>query len=423
MLFFLKVSSVFLLGVAAACWGGCRRAPAEDGNRIVYALWGSVEQLKAEHELIRAFREEHPEIEVKTVAIGSRYADKIQAMMVGGVAPDVIMVEMSFYDEWAARGVLVDLTEQFHELHEESPLLPVPYRAFARREGIFALPVNCHGFATYYNEEALLAAGVEIPEEGLTWSYLREIAPKLSRRAGDPAALTEYALLLHNYWPIFWQHGARLFDDPEEPRRVAVNTPEAVAALDFIREVVASGFAVPPGMISDHGTYQLFRDGRVAFYFDGRWRTPEFARKTGLTWEVTGYPSGPVSGVTVHGGTGLAIWEGSAKKEAAMKFVQYYASVKGAALAMREQRYVPVFAELAYGEDFLGLRPPEGIHHFCDTMKEGASRAVLYAPGAQEVSRIFNARIEQALGHPEKSSREVIEGLEADLKRWMERRR
>jgi multiple sugar transport system substrate-binding protein len=186
-----------------------------------------------------------------------------------------------------------------------------------------------------------------------------------------------------------------------------------------MRRINARGVAVPPDMTGDQGTYQLFRDGKVAFYFDGRWRTPDFAGRTGFTWDVAPVPAGPVKRITQHGGTGLAVWRKSPQPAAAREFLRFYASPRGARLAMQAGRYVPVFRELAFGREFLSLRPPDSIVRFSETMEAGASTTLLYAPGGQEVADVFGGRMQQVLSQPDLPATKILAGLEADLNRWL----
>ena len=118
-----------LLGVLLLA--GCRK-PDGDRVEVTFSLWGSAEQLRIERSIIEAFEAAHPGIRVRAMAIGQRYPQKIQAMLVGNVAPDVIMVEMVQYDEWASRGALADVTEVVAAAVGDRGMLPLPERAFLR---------------------------------------------------------------------------------------------------------------------------------------------------------------------------------------------------------------------------------------------------------------------------------------------------
>jgi len=409
---------LFLL--CLACLAGC--VPRKDGRKeITYAFWGSTEQQKIERSIVEAFEKENPDIKVNLLPIGgSRYAEKVQAMLVGKVAPDVVMVEMNQYLEWAARGALVDLTEDVAAMTSDRPLMPLPQAAFACRGKFYAMPANCCGLAMYYNADALKKAGIR-PAELKTWRDLQRLAPRLSRRAGDPGAPTDYALLMPPALIPFWAFGGELFDDLRHPTRVTVQTPAALDAIKFLREMDAAGYAVPPDVSSDQGTYQLFRDGKVAIMFDGRWRTPELAGKTAFAWDVMPIPAGPVRRITIHGGTGLAVTRDSKEIGAARKFVKFYMSPEAQKLAVEGGRLVPVFRDEAMGKDFLALRPPEHMEVFSATMEDGASSLAAYCPGASQVRDIFSSRMEEVLSEPDRPAEEILKGLDADLNRWLQR--
>lgn len=414
-LFFVAATICFILG-------GCTRAP--DENRITFALWGTPEQERAALELIRAFEEENPEIRVDLQVMGyGRYFDRLQAMMIGNVAPDVMMIGVNYYDEWAARGVLVEVTEDFRQLEEMGEVMPVPRDAVERDGRVYGYPVNITGVATCVNLDAFDQAGIELPEDGrLTWDEIMEIAPRLSSRRGNPDAPTDYAMIMPAPIVFFWQEGFDLFDDPHDPREVAINRPGAAEVLERIRKFHHEGWVVPPEVGLDEGYRELFRDGKVAIFFDNLIGSLMFYDQTRFEWDILPFPYGSESNVSTLGSMSLGIWSNSPNQEAAREFARYYASPEGARLSMRSQRWQPIYRELAYGEEFLEMSPPPSMHRFSEMMEEGASRPILYAPGLQSVNRIFNDRIAQALSEPDRSEEEILKGLEADLKRWLSRR-
>lgn len=397
---------------------GCTR-PEGAEKHIQYSFWGSVLQQKTEEKIVRDFEAEHPHIKVDLLCIGSRYADKIQAMMVGDAAPDVIMVESVQYRDWASRGVLLDVTEDMRALERDLTLMPVPRRLFDCAGHFYALPVNCHGLAMYCNLQLLAQAGIPFPSDGITWDQLADVAPKLARRAGNPDAPTDYAMIMPLPLILLWAYGGDLFDNPFHPTRVIVNSPESARVIEYMRRLSTGRLAVPPDVAADQGTYQLFRDGKIAFFFSGRWSTPDLAGKTKFDWDVAPIPAGPVRRVTQHGGTGLAVWSKSRHPDEARAFLRYYASKRGQEISMLGGRYVPVWRELAFGKEFLALRPPPGLRRFPETMEADAARFSVYTPGASEVAPIVAARMEQVIAQPEVPASQILSGLEAELNRWL----
>lgn len=406
-----------LLAVLGSC------VPRNNGKTLIrYSFWGSIEQQVVEEKVVAEFEAQNPDIEVELLPIGARYAEKVQSMMIGHVAPDVIMVGMDQYMEWSDRGALADITELVGKMTANDPLMPIPDKAFRRKGKFFAFPINCSGHALFYNQDALTAAGIR-PEELATWEDLWRLAPRLSRRAGTLDAPTDYAMLMPTPLIIFWGYGGELFDSREAPTQVRVNAEALRHTIDLMRAAREKGFAVPPDVSSDQGTYQLFRDGKVAIMFDGRWRTPELAGKTDFTWNVAAMPGGPAGRLTMHGGTGLAISSHSGQPEAARRFIEFYGSRKGMEIAIGGGRSVPVHREMAYGPEFLGMRPPADIRVFAETMEPGASRIVVYSPGSLSVSSIFQAAMERALSDPKRPVEQVQKSMEQELERWLRRQK
>lgn len=404
---------------------GCTRPENDDVTDITFAFWGTPEQQRAAKELVDNFEETHSGIRVDLNVSGyGRYFDRIQAMMVGNVAPDLMMIGVNYYDEWAHRGVLLDVTEDFEALSEMGEIMPVPREAVMREGRVYGLPVNITGITTCINVDAFREAGIEIPADGkITWRELVEAAPKLSSRHGDPDAPTEYSMILPHPVVFFWQEGMDLFDDRYHPTEVTINSPEAVDVLDFVRDFYASGYVVPPEVTADSGYHQLFRDGRVAIFFDNLIGSLMFYDQTDFAWDTLGFPYGSESNVSTLGSMTLGIWSQSPNKEAARKFARFFASPEGAEYTMRTQRWQPIYREVAYGEEFLALSPPPSVHRFSEMMEEGASRQLVSTPGIQEVNRLFMDRMSQAFSERDTPSAEILRGLETDLERWLRRMR
>ncbi len=414
-----------VFGLAALGLAGCTEPEAGERERIRYACWGTPEQERAARALADAFEAQHPDIRVDVTVMGySQYFNKIQAMMVGSVAPDVFMIGVNYYDEWASRGVLMDVTDEMEALEDYGEIMPMVRKAVERDGRVYALPLAVMGTVTYANMEALAAAGIPVPaDEEWTWEYVEEIAPRLSRRRADPDAPTDYAVSLPHPVVFLRQRGVTLFDSSYHPTRVTVNQPEALDAVRFIRRFHEEGYTVPPEVGADEGHSQLFRDGRVALTFASIMSTALFRDHTEFEWDVLPFPAGEHSAESMMGAATLAVWEHTAHEEAARKFVRFAASPEGTRINMRELRTQPIYREIAYGEEFLGMRPPASMARFSDTMEEGQTAPLLYAPGIMEIHRIVTNRFSQAVAYPELSEQAVIDGLEEDLNRWLNRMR
>jgi len=418
----MRVLRFVLVTGFLALLAGCVVRDEDERETIRFAVWATPAQQKVEQAIIDAFEQRNPRVHVELLALEYvSYDEKIQAMVVGQDPPDALLVKNTTYDDWSVRGVLADLTDAATELEAGDAFMPMARKIFARNGRYRALPVNTHGLVTFVNLDALAAAGVKLPEGELTWDLLLQIAPLLSRRAGQAAAPTDYALFEPPAYSILTELGGALFDDPFRPARVTIDSPEGRAWIAWFQRLQAAGFVAPRGVALDAGFYQLFREGRVAFFFSGRWQVPDFAGKTSFRWDVRPFPAGPHGRVTMHGGTGIAVAAASRHADAARRFAAFYAGAEGARVSMHAGRTVPVQRGLAHSAEFLNLRPPDSPHHFVDTMEKDAAGYWLYTPGALEVHKIVMRRMDEALADPGLDPAVVTGRLKGDLALWLSR--
>jgi len=61
---------------------------------LKYAFWGNPEAIGVEQDIITAFEKEHPEIKIETVVSAyDDYHTKIQTMIAGNMAPDIMRID------------------------------------------------------------------------------------------------------------------------------------------------------------------------------------------------------------------------------------------------------------------------------------------------------------------------------------------
>lgn len=416
-------SRVFvLLLVAGVCAlsGGC--VPRRDDRvRLRYAIWGSVRQTQVEEQIVAEFERLHPGIDVELFPVSSGYQEKIQATMVGGTTADVLMVDYMIYGDWAERGALADVSAVVRSLNATDEFMPVALDVFRLDQRYFALPINSGAMVMFCNLDALAAAGITLPRQGMTWADFATLGPKLSRRSGNRNAPTDYLCVIPPPTALLAAFGVQLFDDPRAPTRVTVMGPAAIAAVEFYRQLVAEGWTAPANEVLDSGANQLFRDGMVAFLFTGRYSTTEFSGKTAFEWDIAPMPASPGARALV-GGTGLAISAHTQLPGVARDFLRFYASEAAVRIAVDGGRIVPTTRRFAYGEHFLAQSPPASVRLFSELEEEGAGAPLLYGSGQREVHDILYRRLEQSLAEPGRHAQEIVAGIETDLKRWLQRR-
>ncbi|PRX97809.1 extracellular solute-binding protein [Allonocardiopsis opalescens] len=328
--------------------------------------------------LVEDFQAEYPNITVNYETVPFDGAqDTYRTAAQAGDAPDVLRAEVAWVPEFASLGYLAPL-DGTPALQDPDDFLETPFSSTRYEGATYAVPQVTDGLALLYNRELLAEAGYDEPPQ--TMEQLREVALAVSEETDAEGLYLNvgagYYLLPHIYG-----QGGDLLD--VEGQRITVNSPEAVAGLEEVLDLIESGAAAEPELGPD--TYDnmqtAFKEGLVAMVINGPWAMadnftgPEFEDPENLG--VAPVPAGPAGQGSPVGGHNYAVYAGSQNLDASYLFVQYMASAESQAriaaelglLPTRASAYeLPEVAENPVVADFLpvveGARPrawiPEG---------------------------------------------------------------
>jgi multiple sugar transport system substrate-binding protein len=406
------------LATAVLLAAGC--VPREDRQiRLRAAFWSPP---GIEEEIARRFEATHPGVKVDLLITGGRYAEKLQAMIVAGNEPDILMAQDTFFHDWAARGVFLDLTDLVREMNAADPIMPAPLAAFTWQGRNYVVPTDCNAMVAYGNLDAATAAGLTFPWPAFTWEQLEALGPKLSRSA-NPDSPTEFLCSLPQEWFFFVAYGARCLDDPWKPTRIVVDAPVTYSAVDYWRRMHQRGWAVPRSTVLDQGESEMFRDGRIAFLFWGRGSSKFVRTNPALKWDIAPVPTGPENHGVPHLSVAVGISRRSQHVALAREFLRFYVSDRAAEVPVKAGQIVPVRRRQAYGGFFLNEHPPASMLEYVKPMEAGGLTAIAYCPGRLELEEIVRKRFEQSLAEPDVPTREIVHGLDADVRAWFARQK
>jgi multiple sugar transport system substrate-binding protein len=160
--------------------------------------WGNQKRADLTMQVIELFENKYPNVSIASEFMAQDvYADKIKTQMAGRSEPDLIIMGNDYID-YAARGVLVDLTSYVgNEIQighfEDSFINP------GRMDGkLFGLNLGNNGVGLIYNKTMIGDAGISLPES-MDWAQLEEFGKQLVAKLGkgkyafaDQSSLNEY---------------------------------------------------------------------------------------------------------------------------------------------------------------------------------------------------------------------------------------
>ncbi len=310
-------------------------APKTEPVNLTLSFWGSDLDTQVYQERVNMFMEKNPDIKVELLYIPSDYSQKVQTMIAGGTAPDVIQLSEDVHS-YSSKGQVISLNDF---VTNDGLDLKVRYgetggltTAYSMDGNLYAMPDRGGALILYYNKDMFDAAGVSYPTKDWTWVEFLDATQKLTVREGD--TVTQYGFAAGGWWPwwmsFIYMNGGAVLDASGQP---VVNSPETVEAIQFYNDLVYKYQVAPsPEDYANLGTNSpdpLFAQGKVAMSTTGFWGIGGLKDAT-FNWDIAPLFKNK-NNATVVFGSGLAISKDCKNPEAAWKLIEFLTSEEGQA--------------------------------------------------------------------------------------------
>jgi len=243
---FLKVGGTGLAGAALLGAAGCGGGQQQGGGPIELVFTSSPDDTGTAGKLVQKFNEQHKgEYQVifreGAADTGQRFDQLRTELQAGGENIDVILGDVIWTAQLAANGWVADLSDRFPE-SERQKYLPGSVEAVIYEGKAWAMPWYTDTGLLYYRKDLLEQSGFDGPPA--TWEELQEQALKVKRDAGTKFGFmfqgANYEGGVCNGLEYIWTHGGEVLD-PNDPTKVLIGSPEAVAGLTTERSMIESG--------------------------------------------------------------------------------------------------------------------------------------------------------------------------------------
>ena len=265
---FLKVSGAGLAGAALLGATGCGGGGSASGD-LIFSM--GPDDTGTLPDLIDRFNKQHQgEFQVKYREMPSdtgQYFDQLKTeFQAGGGEIDVIGGDVIWPAQFAAQGWIVDFSDRMPE-SEQSKYLSGPIASLSYDGKIWGVPWYTDAGMLYYRRDLLEQSGISAPPK--TWEDLKEMALQVSQDTGTKYGFvfqgSEYEGGVCNGAEYIYTHGGNILD-PEDPSKVVVDSPEAIAGLTTEQSMPEEG--VSPLAVStytEEETDPAFLNGDAVF--------------------------------------------------------------------------------------------------------------------------------------------------------------
>ena len=311
------------LGAAAALGtAACTR----DDERTV-RFWAMGREGEVAAELLSDFEREHPGVRVRIEQLPwSAAHEKLLTAFAGNATPDVAQMGNTWLPEFVALNALEPLDERV----AASPDVAAPdyfpgiWDTNLVQERLYGVPWYVDTRLLFYRRDLLAQAGFVAPPR--TWDEWLGMLRAVKRLVGPD----RYAILLplNEYDPL-----VALALQQDEPllrdggRFGNFRSAGFQRTWQFYLSMYEQRLAPPASSNEIANVWNEFARGYFSFYISGPWQIGEFKRRLPAAlqsaWATAPLPGPQGPGASIAGGSSLAMFRRSRRKDAAWQLVRY----------------------------------------------------------------------------------------------------
>jgi len=285
-------------------------ASASLKGKVTFAYWGAQSEADAIKQAVSSFENANPNVKVEQQWIQKDYLTKLQTMIAGGTAPDVMLI---------SGGDLPGFASAFQPLQADGSVFSSPtlVDSMSMDGSLYAMPFVIKPKVMAINVDLFEKNQVPLPSptEPMTTEQFLDISKKLTSGEGASKIFGSEPLWLGNWIYAF---GGQYYSD--DLTKSTLDAPEAIAAAEFIVKTKQDGLVPNDTEKKGQSMTDWFLAGRIGMYTDfGPWNLPQMADVKGFKWDLVPFPG--------NGGSkevnGLALSKDSKNADAAKAFITY----------------------------------------------------------------------------------------------------
>jgi multiple sugar transport system substrate-binding protein len=337
---------------------------------------GTADQQQSWNQLFSDFNKAYPGVKIKPTAVTvdnwAAFFDKVSTQLAGGVKYDLIEIATEGMQLFAGKDLIHPLDDLIARDKQDlsaymsdcaPQLLDYTKQLDSPGGKTFYLPAGFNTMAMWVNTKVLHKAGVQVPDASWTWDDFLAAGRQIKQRTGAflYPATAEYFI---GVMPWLTTNGGSTMT--ADWKSATCDTPQAIEAAAFVRQLVKEQLSPPPGGSFDR--FSLTTQGKMAMFGAGRWPVIEIRQEKAVPdMKIVPWPKKVKQGSPVGWNT-AAIFKSSSNVEAAWNFVKYSISPDGMNATERVgSTGVPSRSSLATAPLYLG-NSPDGTKNLFDAL-------------------------------------------------------
>lgn len=400
--------------------------PAYTGGPVELRMgwWGNDDRAERTQKVIELFQAAYPDITVKGEPNGGAgdHFQILDTQLAASNAPDIIQFGGNWPDyqqyleplnDYIGNQILINTPEQF----DQTALIP----ATAADGSLYAVSLGTNTPVLAYNKTMIEAAGVELPQDNLTWEELIAYGTELKEKLPEGVApFVDNSTNQANYLSYFYtQEGTPIWTLDDGGKSYAT-VESAKKWLQMWADMRAAGL-IPDAdttytYTEDGPDSSAFVSGKAAI--DMIWSNQGAAYQAAMTDELgmTTLPAGGKPAYAIQMSQYLAINKASQNKEAAALFINFFVTSPDAGAILQTNRGVPSSPVVRQSISGEATATDAAVYRIYDAV---ADRTVPQGPNLPNDQEFVNELelIGQAVAYEQSSVDQGAEDLQALIER------
>ncbi len=347
----------------AAAAAGCSRSEASDPSVVTIRLLSAPDIGHAMAEIVARFERGHSKIRVELVQ-GPASTDARQnmyttAFMAGQSPYDVVHMDVVWVPMFAAQGWLRALDDLWSPAARRA-FIPSGLEGSRYAGKLYRVPSQSDAGMLYFRKDLLDAAGLQPPRTFAELSAQAQALQDPPARYGFVFEGKQYEGLVCTFLELAWGSGAQLLD---ASGHVAIDSPQAIAALRWLVGAVQVQHIAPPGVLAfqEEEARHTFQQGHAVFmrnwpYAFNLAQAPDSPVRGKVGIEPMVHGPGGTSAATL-GGWGFGIAASSPHPRQAWQFIDFATGAESQKLAFLRAGIIPTRQALFSDPELIARAP------------------------------------------------------------------
>lgn len=313
---------------------GVVRALAVGQDTTTLEFWSRFDFLKGSIDLYnQQATEAGKNIRVNyTTVPGDQMVNKLTASLASSTQPDVMSIDLVQCPFFNSLGGFTDVTDRFNELPYRDEFATGMLRLGEYEKKQYQLPFSADNSALIWNKDIFEKSGLDPNKPPTTWAELVDFAQKTTKNPdhyGIGFDAQSGGTFMFRWMPFVWANGGDILN--EDGTKSAINSPEALEALQLWVDLIHKYKATPPGTYTWNGDdlRGAFQAGKIAMMINGNATIAQMNRDAPNIKYSTALIPVPKTGgksASFAGGDLMGILKGTEKVDAAWDLLQFLAS-------------------------------------------------------------------------------------------------